>query len=173
MRCSWLIFAVAAFCVACGAVAADPQGGMVLAKAGDTNRSTVITSEKLTFDYQKKYAVFEKDVRVVDGDMSLTADKLAIWFDDQDEINLIKAEGNVHITQQDKTANAGEAVYEVPTGKIVLTVNPRLQRGRHYLEGDKISYWRDKDLLVVEPQPRLVIYPDDEGGGGEMNLFGD
>lgn len=173
MRGCWLIYAVVAVCVACGAVAADPQGGTVLTKAGDTNRSTVITSDKLTFDYQQKYAVFEKDVEVVDGDMNLLADKLAIWFDDQDEINLIKAEGNVQITQQDKTANAGEAVYEVTTGKIVLTDKPRLQRGRHYLEGDTISYWRDKDLLVVEPKPRLVIYPDDEGGGGEMNLFGE
>ena len=165
MKFRWFIIpALAGVLVSLVAVAAE--------KMPAEDQATVITSDKLTFDYQKQYAVFEENVVVVDGDMRLTADKLAIWFDDNDEITLIKAEGNVHIVQQDKTANAGEAVYEVPTGKIVLTDNPRLQRGRHYLEGDKITYMRNADLLVVDPQPRLVIYPDDEGGA-DMQLFGD
>jgi lipopolysaccharide export system protein LptA len=160
-------FIIAALACALPAFAAE-----VVETMPSDGQATVITSEKLTFDYQKQYAVFEVDVEVTDGDMTLTADKLAIWFNDDNEINLIKAEGNVHIVQEDKTANAGEAVYEVATGKIVLTENPRLQRGRHYLEGDKITYMRNADLLVVEPQPRLVIYPDDEGGA-QMNLFGE
>ena len=153
--------------LATGAVPAAEEGG------GEAE-PTVITSVKLTFDYQQKYAVFEEDVVVVDGDMRMTADKLAIWFDENNEITLIKAEGNVHITQEDKAAIAGVAVYEVATGKIVLTENPRLQQGLHYLEGvDKITYMRDADLLVAEPA-RLVIYPDEKGGGRtRMNLLGE
>ena len=170
MRLCRLWMALAWMVAASGIAAAETDPAAAAEKKEE--QATVITSEKLTFDYQKQYAVFEEDVEVTDGDMRLNADKLAIWFNDKNEITLIKAEGNVRIVQQDKAAHAGEAVYEVDTGKIVLTVNPRLQRGRHYLEGDKIVYWRDQDLLVVEPEPRLVIYPDD-AGGTQMNLFGE
>jgi lipopolysaccharide transport protein LptA len=131
---------------------------------------TVITSEKLTFDYGKNYAVFEENVVVTDPGMQLTADKLAVWFSEAGDITLIKAEGNVHITQDDKTATSGEATYDVVTGKILLLQNPRLQRGLHYLEGTTITYWRNQELLVVEPQSKLVIFPDADRS--DMNLLG-
>ncbi len=132
---------------------------------------TIITSERLTFDYSKNYAVFEENVVVTDPGMKLTTDKLAVWFDEEGEISLIKAEGAVHIYQEDKTATAGEATYDVPSGKIVLIKNPRLKRGRHYLEGTTITYWRNDELLVVEPQSRLVIYPEDRDSNS-LNLLG-
>jgi lipopolysaccharide transport protein LptA len=132
---------------------------------------TEITSVRLTFDYAKNYAVFEENVVVIDPGMRLVADTLAVWFDKQGEVTLIKAEGRVRITQDDKIATAGEATYDVTTGKIVLVDSPRLQRGRHFLEGTIITYWRDRELLVVEPRSRLVIYPDESSAGG-LNFFG-
>ena len=132
---------------------------------------TVITSERLTFDYRKNYAVFERDVKVVDPGMTLTTDRLAVWFNEDGDVMLIKAEGDVVITQEDKVATAGEATYDVPTGKILLQRAPRLQRGLHYLEGTTITYWRNEELLIVEPQSRLVIYPGE--GGEPMNLMSD
>ena len=131
---------------------------------------TVITSERLTFDYGKNYAVFEKDVVVTDPGMQLVADKLAVWFSETGDATLIKAEGAVHITQEDKVATAGQATYDIVNGKIVLVQNPRLQRGLHYLEGTTITYWRDKELLIVEPQSKLVIFP--ENGQDQIHLLG-
>ena len=131
---------------------------------------TVITSERLIFDYGKNYAVFEENVVVTDPGMQLIADKLAVWFSETGEVTLIKAEGAVHITQEDKVATAGQATYDVVNGKIVLVQNPRLQRGLHYLEGTTITYWRDKELLIVEPQSKLVIFP--ENGQDRINLLG-
>jgi lipopolysaccharide transport protein LptA len=132
---------------------------------------TIITSERLTFDYLKNYAIFERDVVVVDQSMRLTTDRLAVWFDDEGEITLIKAEGNVEITQDDKLAQAGEATYDVPSGKILLEKNPRLRRGLHYLEGTTITYWRNDEKLVVEPNSVLKIYPG--SGDNNLNMFGD
>jgi lipopolysaccharide transport protein LptA len=133
---------------------------------------TIITSERLTFDYKKNYAVFERDVKVIDQGMTITTDKLAVWFDEDGDIKLIKAEGSVVITQEDKLATSGEATYDVPTGKILLQRSPRLQRGAHYLEGTTITYWRNEELLIVEPQSRLVIYPD-EDANRRTNLLGE
>jgi lipopolysaccharide transport protein LptA len=132
---------------------------------------TVITSERLTFDYLKNYAVFERDVVVVDPSMRLTTDRLAVWFDEEGEIKLIKAEGNVEITQDDKLAQAGEATYDVPAGKILLEKSPRLQRGLHHLKGTTITYWRNDEKLVVEPNSVLTIYPG--SGDKDLNVFGD
>lgn len=151
--------------------------GVLLLAAGAWGQAgneevTEITSERLTFDYGKNYAVFENDVVVTDPSMRLVSDKLAVWFDEEGEVTQIKAEGHVRITQEDKIATAGEATYDVTTGRIVLTDAPRLQRGRHFLEGTIITYWRDRELLVVEPQSRLVIYPDDSGSGN-LNFFGE
>lgn len=136
----------------------------------DSDQVTVITSERLTFDYRKQYAVFEENVVVTDPEMRLTSSRLAVWFDDAGEVELIKAEGDVYIEQEGTIATAGEATYEVATGKIVLVQEPRLQRGRHYLEATTITYWRNEELLIAEPQPRLVIYP--EQGGDRINILG-
>ena len=140
--------------------------GAAAAQVGDDNDlrgtedATVITSEKLTFDYRKNYAVFEEDVVVTDPRLELMADKLAVWFNQDGDIQLIKAEGRVHITQEDKVATSGEAVYDLTTEKITLTKGPRLQRGPHYIEGQTITFWRNQELLKVEPQARAVFYPD-------------
>lgn len=160
--------------VAAGMIAAAGTGRAQPAAETDWTESedvTEITSDRLTFDYGKNYAVFENNVVVTDPSMRLVSDKLAVWFDENGEVSLIKAEGRVRITQEDKIAIAGEATYDVATGKIVLVDEPRLQRGRHVLEGTTITYWRDRELLVVEPQPRLLIYPD-ESGAGSLNFFG-
>lgn len=154
-------------------------GGLLAARAQapitsdwtESEEVTEITSDRLTFDYGNDYAVFENNVVVTDPSMRLTADNLAVWFDEDGEVKLIKAEGRVRITQDDKIATAGEATYDVATGKIVLVDGPRLQRGRHSVEGTTITYWRDRELLVVEPS-RMVIYPDDSGSGG-LNFFGE
>lgn len=132
---------------------------------------TVITSEKLTFDYKKQYALFENDVLVTDPEMQLAADKLTVIFDAKGKARSIKAEGRVTIRQTDKTAQAGLATYDFETGKIVLAIKPRVTRGRDTLEGELITFWRDQNRMICQPQARLVIYP--EKGGVKDQLFGE
>jgi len=162
-RWGWIGVVVLAAGVSAGRAQVDHDGA-----AGEED-ATVITSLRLTFDYGSNYAVFEEDVVVTDPKMRLTSDRLAVWFNEEGSVSLIKAEGRVHIIQEDKTASSEEATYEVATGKIVLEKNPRLQRGLHYLEGTMITYYRDKEILIVEPQSRLVIYP--EGGQDPFEII--
>jgi lipopolysaccharide transport protein LptA len=110
-------------------------------------------------------------VVVIDPGMRLVADTLAVWFNDDGDVTLIKAEGRVRITRKDEIATAGEATYDVTTGKILLVKEPRLQRGRHTVEGVTITYWRDRELLVVDGRVHMVLYPDESSTGG-LNFFG-
>jgi lipopolysaccharide export system protein LptA len=123
---------------------------------------TVITSEKLTFDYLKKYAFFEKDVVVVDPEMKIFSDTMRVEFDEDNNAEKITAKGNVIIVQEDKRARAAEAVYEVPSGRITLKGEPMVTRGRDIFTAQVITYWRDDERIEGQPQARLVIYPDDD-----------
>ena len=136
-----------------------------------TEAVTVITSEKLTFDYKKQYALFENNVLVTDPEMQLAADRLTVIFNNNGKAQSIKAEGRVTVRQADKTAQAGLATYDFETGKIVLAIKPRVIRGRDMLEGEIITFWRDQNRMICQPHARLVIYP--EKGGVKDQFFGE
>lgn len=133
---------------------------------------TVITSEKLTFDYQNQYALFEKDVVVVDPSMKLFSDNLLVTFDENNKAKKIKAEGRVRIVQEDKQARSKVAEYNVETGEIVLTGEPQVTRGKDTLTAEVIRFWRDENRMECSPRARLVIYPSEDGSPRE-SLFGE
>lgn len=133
-----------------------------VANAAPTN--TVITSKRLTFDYRRSIAVFEKDVYVDDPQMKIKADKMNVIFDEENKVKSVTAIGNVHIWQGDKTATCNQAVYITLTGEVIMTGNPRLFRGKDSLEGTKITFWTNEERVICEPA-RLVIYSDGEQTG--------
>ncbi len=134
---------------------------------------TVITAVRLTFDYKNKYALFEENVVVSDPEMQLTSDKLIVHFAEEGKVTSIKAEGHVNMKQDDKVGQCALATYDVPSGKIVMAGKPRVSRGRDVLEGDIITFWRDDNKMVVQPQARLVIYPDGRENSKDLFLGGE
>lgn len=132
---------------------------------------TEITSVRLTFDQEKRYALFEENVVVIDPSMRLTSDQLIVYFDENNQAKWIEAEGQVVIEQEDTTAWAGKATYDVSTGEIFLEMEPRVRRGRDILEGETITFWRDDNKMICEPQARLVLFP--ETGGTRDQLVGE
>lgn len=125
--------------------------------------ATVITSDKLTFDYIKKFALFENNVVVNDPRMQMNANRLTIVFNEDGAAQTIKAEGKVLLTQDDKKARADVATYDVVSGRIVLAGGPpQVMQGRNILEGEVITFWRDQQRLECKPRARLVIYSEDQ-----------
>jgi lipopolysaccharide export system protein LptA len=158
--------------VALGLLCAGNAGAQKAASkaAVDEDKLTVITSTRLTFDYKNQYALFEENVVVVDPEMKIFADKMTVRFGADNKVSSIKAEGKVHIMQEDKKARSDTADYDMVSGKIVLRGNPQVTRGRDILTGDTITYWRDDNKMICEPRARLVIYPE---GGARDSLMGD
>jgi lipopolysaccharide export system protein LptA len=155
---------VAALCWA-GVFTASAQ-----TEAGAAADLTVITSDKLTFDYAQRFALFDGNVVVVDPQMKLYADKMTVVFSASNRISEIKAEGKVYIVQDDKRARSEVAQYNVDQGIIVMTGKPQVTRGEDILTGDKITFWRNENKMLVEPRARLVINPQD---GQARQLMGD
>jgi lipopolysaccharide export system protein LptA len=130
---------------------------------------TVITSERLTFDYKAHYALFEENVVVVDPEMKIFADRMTVKFDDHNKAQTITAEGRVNIIQEDKKARSETATYEVATGKIVLRGSPRVTQGKDILTAETITFWRDENKMLCEPKARLIIYPKEGESGGALD----
>ncbi len=152
--------------VACACLCATM---LPLSRAGQTagENITVITSDKLVYDSAKAYALFDGNVVVTDPNMKLSTDKLTAMFDKAQKIKHIKAEGNVTITQDNKTAKAGKATYDVATGKIEMTERPWVRQGKDVLEGGRIIFWRDESRMECYDGARLIIYPG-QGGHREQ-----
>jgi lipopolysaccharide export system protein LptA len=140
------------------------------ADAGEEN-VTVITSERLTFDYVKRYALFEENVVVTDPEMKILADKMTVEFDENNRAKTVTADGQVYLIQADKKSKSDKATYDVATGEIVLTGHPQVTRGRDTLTGETITFWRNENRMVCKPRARLVIYPDSESRSGLGGLI--
>jgi len=126
--------------------------------------ATVVTADKLTFDYIKQFALFEGNVVVNDPRLQLSANRLTIIFTEDGGAQTIKAEGKVRLTQGDKKARSEVATYDVPSGRIVLAGGPpQMMQGRNILEGEVITFWRDEQRLECKPRARLVVYTEDYG----------
>ena len=130
--------------------------------------ATVVTADKLTFDYKKRFALFEGTVTVNDPRLQLRTDRLTIVFGEDGGVQTIKAEGKVLLTQEDKKARADVATYDLTTGRIVLVGGPpQVMQGRNIMEAEVITVWRDEQRVECRPRARLVIYSEDFGGGGD------
>lgn len=124
---------------------------------------TVITSERMVYDSQNQSAVFEENVVVTDPKLKLSSDKLTVEFDESSKVEEIQAQGSVYIEQEDKRAWAESADYNVVSGKMVLRGEPLIRQGEDMLQGDTITFWRDQNRMVCEPNARLTIFSQDVG----------
>lgn len=133
------------------------------AKAKKSNEVTVITSDRLLYDYKNAFAVFEDNVVVIDPGLKLTSDNLLVRFDENGEVEFIEAKGQVYIQQEGLTARSEVAIYDIKKATIILQVNPVVQREGAMLTGDKVIYYRDEGRLECFPNARLIIPSDKRG----------
>lgn len=129
-----------------------------------SDAATVVTADKLTFDYIRKFAKFENNVVVNDPRMQLSSDRLTILFTESSDPQTIKAEGKVVLTHQEFKARADMATYDFESGRVTLVGGPpQVLKDRNILEGDVILYWTKEQRLECKPHARLVVYPSDFG----------
>lgn len=119
---------------------------------------TVITSDKLIFDYKQSFADFEGNVKVDDPGLDLTCDRMTVAFNKDDDVEKIVAKGSVYIVQDDFEALSEVATYDVQDGNIKLEVNPQVQKGKDILQGGTIIYNRFSEKLEALDGAKLLLY---------------
>ena len=131
-------------------------------KAAEDTNSTVITATQLSFDQQKRRAVFEDNVVVTDREIKILCDRLEVFFTEDNKVDRIEAAGRVSIVRNDLKATGEKATYDMKDGKVQLTGNPRIQRDQDTLTGETVTLWRNSKRILCEPNARLVISSDQE-----------
>jgi lipopolysaccharide export system protein LptA len=151
------------------AVQAQPQqaGRSVpnAAQGFSQNQGKPIQIEAATLEVhdkeKQKYATFEGDVHVIQGDTDMRCKTLIVYYDDdttaarkgasrpgqpgappqqqqQQQIKRLDAKGGVIITQKDQVATGESGVYELRTSLMTLVGNVVLTKGGDVIRGDRL-----------------------------------
>lgn len=141
--------------------------GVMVARAQSTGE-TVITSERLTYDYQRSTAVFEGNVDVVDPQLRMKADKVNVIFDGTNSVKSVAAVGNVRLWYQDKTGTCKKALYLARTGEVVLEGDAVLNSGTDSVRSEEITFWLNDDRVTCQGEQgvRMIIHPQNRDRSG-------
>lgn len=129
------------------------------------NQPIEITAQKLEVLQLERRSIFTGDVVAVQGEMTLSADKLIIYLQEaQDQIDRMEAIGKVRLVQLDRVATADRAVFQQETEILVLTGNAVVTQGENRVSGDEITLFMQEDRTEVKGSKtnrvKAVIIPE-------------
>lgn len=149
------------FVIAGGLSAAEIAGGDRL------NQPIQIKSNELSTDSANRTATFTGKVSARQSDVTIYCDRLVIHYSETGkEVDKVEAFGNVRIVQANRVGQAGHAIYESQTGKIVLDDNPKVYQGEDEVTGKVITYHLDTQRSEVTGGAGAVIHPRGKGKDG-------
>jgi lipopolysaccharide export system protein LptA len=160
-----LVLAAAAALSGRPAAAEEGAGRSVASNTASRARGeTVITSERLEYDYKESVVLFDENVKVQDPQFTLNADRVLVYLEGTNEVRQVRALGNVRVVSGERSASCKQAVYTRASGQIVMTGEAVLQRQNDQIWGKQITIWvNDQRMECVAP--RMVIQPATLKGG--------
>jgi lipopolysaccharide export system protein LptA len=104
----------------------------------DPNQPVDIASETLSFDRNAGTVVFEGDVEVVQGSMTITADQVEVFYADDGQeasngVTRMIATGSVLVQTLEETVEGDAATYDLVDGVLAVDGNVRLTQGHNVL----------------------------------------
>jgi lipopolysaccharide export system protein LptA len=132
-------------------------------KAGQAENEPIrIVADELISYNEDKYAEFIGNVKVTQGNFTITSDKLRIYYQgelldnekkggDEELLKKIIATGNVTITSEQYNAEAEKAEYDTATMTVILSgENAKVASGKNSITGSKITLNRKSGQVKVE-----------------------
>ena len=98
-----------------------------------------ITSDEMQWDDNKRIAYAIGNAVAIQGNKKITAAKLIVYLEknkDNNEVILIKAEGNVVFTSIDEIATGKIATYDLVKNNIVIENNVTLTKNDNIMKGE-------------------------------------
>ena len=120
----------------------------------------VVTSDRMEADELGNTVTFIGDVTLKKETLTLTADRLVVYYDTKDKgVREIEARDHVVVRQDGRVAMANKAVYYSKDEKIVLTGEPRIIENENQLGGERITLFMRSDRSIVEGG-NVLFYQD-------------
>ena len=140
-----LLVVVLAFATVASAAGKPVSGRKRPANAGPT----LVTSDKLEFDYKNNVALFDGRVNVKDPEFTLKADRMIIFLEKTNDVQRVACTGNVRMTSDDIVIVCGKATYTRVNAHVLLEDEPVVTKGGQRLTGESIDVWLDDSRVVV------------------------
>jgi lipopolysaccharide export system protein LptA len=164
-RALWLSILAAGLLLSAAAAAQGPHpagGGLLGAQGQDQNQPIQIDAKSLEVHDKSKTATFAGDVKVVQGDTTMTCKRLVVFYGqeigiagagakpaapanaatgavpDAQNIKRIEARGGVTVVSKDQTASGDLGVYDLPAKTITLSGNVVVTQGKNVIHGERV-----------------------------------
>jgi lipopolysaccharide export system protein LptA len=147
----------------------------------DKEQPIQIQSDRLDAYQEKKTVVFSGRAVATQGDKTIKADRLIIYYKHHagetekknamdtgttGDLEKLEAQGHVVITQTNRVVTGNQAVFYQETQKIVMTGNAVMREGKNVVKGERIVVYLDEDRGVVEGSQNkrvtATIYPNEK-----------
>src|SRR5690348_220582 len=197
---SFAAAALALASIACGdAVAQGAMSGVPNAMQGfSQNRDQPIQIEAATLEMRdkKKEATFSGNVKVVQGDTTMTSRTLVVYYESGKSANArsdapakttmaaatpgpsgassikrLEAKGNVVVTQKDQVVTGETAVFDTKTNLVTMLGGVVLTQGKNVLRGDRLIVDMTTGVSRVESNNGRVqglFQSSGQQGGGPL-----
>lgn len=113
-------------------------------KGHDTDAPIDVDAKAIDVLDQNGKAVFTGDVRIVQGDMTLNADTVTVFYErpkagGDPEIKRLDAQDNVKLVTPTETASGRYGIYDVTQKTVTLVGGVTLTRGESVLHGQRLT----------------------------------
>lgn len=133
-----------------------------------SNQPTKIEAKTLTLFTKDRKFVYDGDVKVVQGDMTLTSRTLEGTYDDNNKIQTITALKDVVVLKGEKMKATGQrAEYEAKSNTVTMKENPKLEQDGSELTADIIRIFLKEDRSTAEGNVRVTLVNKD-GKAGDL-----
>lgn len=141
----------------------------VLALPEDSDQPIDVAADSASVDDKTGVTILTGAVKIVQGTMTITADKVTIRRDEQGNVNQVTSLGKpAYFTQQQLENQAPskawgtKMVYLVSNQTITITGNARIEQLNDKFSGEKIVYQMDKAVVNAtggKQRVKMVIQP--------------
>lgn len=126
----------------------------------DTSLPVEVTADSLAVDQGTGQATFKGNVKVVQGDMTISASEARVEYTpDGKGIDKVLFSGRVLFASPTDAAEADEAVYTIASGEVVMTGDVLLTQGSTTISGGRLVYNLDAGTGSMDGRVQTVFVP--------------
>jgi lipopolysaccharide export system protein LptA len=197
---SWLCALASVLAIASTALAqgSHPAGLLPGAPGQNQDQPVQIDAKTLEVHDRTKTATFAGNVKVVQGDTTMTCRTLVVFYGQEigiaekpvaadatagagpnaQNIRRIEARGDVTVVSKDQRATGDIGVYDLPAKTITLSGNVVVSQGNNVIHGERVIVDTVTGNAHVEAAPgasqgrvRALIIPNKDHNGKESNMM--
>ena len=131
--------------------------------AFDRTQQVEVSADELSIDQSNGQAVFAGNVLVVQGEVRMSAGRVAVSYAQSDGaangISSLQATGGVTFVTANDAVEASEATYSVEQGTVQLSGNVILTQGQNAISGEKLNVDLNSGQGRMEGRVRTIFTP--------------